>query len=257
MSGRYDPDALARAEEELVFLRRSLADLDRERAAGELDEADHASLRADYERRLAAAEGAVAERRDAVATPTPRRRGPLVAGVVVVALAAVGAGIGVAASSGGRQPGQSITGEVPATTAQLIAEATQLASEGRYADALRTFDEVLVINPDNVDALAERGLLLASTALIVDSATLAEQGRISIEKAIRLEPTNPRNDFYLGIVLELMGEDEGADAAIAAALAKNPVPRLREQIEGWDAGKASRRAGDGMAPSPTTTAPPG
>ena len=41
---RPDPDALAALEEERDFLLRSLADLDRELAAGDIDDVDHLSL---------------------------------------------------------------------------------------------------------------------------------------------------------------------------------------------------------------------
>ena len=45
-------DDLARREDDLAFVRRSLADLDAEREAGDLAEDDYVDLRARYDARL-------------------------------------------------------------------------------------------------------------------------------------------------------------------------------------------------------------
>ena len=49
-----DVGALARLEEEREFLLQSLRDLEREREAGDIDDADYARLRDDYTTRAAA-----------------------------------------------------------------------------------------------------------------------------------------------------------------------------------------------------------
>ena len=49
-----DPDALVALEEQRDFLLRSIEDLDRELAAGDLDADDHRTLRDDYTARAAA-----------------------------------------------------------------------------------------------------------------------------------------------------------------------------------------------------------
>jgi hypothetical protein len=49
----FDPDELARLEEERDFLLRSLRDLDREHEAGEIEEDDYRSLRDGYTARAA------------------------------------------------------------------------------------------------------------------------------------------------------------------------------------------------------------
>jgi cytochrome c-type biogenesis protein CcmH len=250
VSTRFDADELARAEEQRAFLRRSLADLDHELAAGEIGEDDHRTLRAEYERRLAEAEGRVATRRDALPARRPRRRGPVLVGALVVLAVAVAAGIGVAASSGSRRPGDTITGETPQTTAGLVAEASDLARDGKYAEALRVFDRALERSPDDPDVLAERGLLLVQIGMAANLPSMSAEGRRSIERAAQVEPADPRNDFYLALVLELAGDDVAADAALAAARAKQPKPPLSDQIAAWEANKAVRR---GSGTSTTTT----
>ena len=51
---RMDPDRLASLEEERRFLLRSLADLEREHDAGDVDEPDYRELRDGYTARTAA-----------------------------------------------------------------------------------------------------------------------------------------------------------------------------------------------------------
>lgn len=229
-AGSFDPDELARVEEQRAFLRRSLDDLDRELAAGDLDAADHAALADDYRRRLAEVDDEVARGRSAIPASRPASRGRLLVVIAVVAVVAVGAGVAVAATSGGRKPGDTITGNVPRTTEQLLTEAARLAFDERYTDALELYDEVLGTNPENVEALAERGFLLVTLGMGAQRPILVEQGRISIEEALRVEPGEPRTLFYLALALRLSGEDAGAQQALTDALASNPSPELRAEI---------------------------
>ena len=233
-----NPDDLAALEEERAFLRRSLDDLDRELAAGDLDEVDHATLRADYERRL----GSVGEAIAAGAMPAapPRSRGRTLAVVGVVALVAVGAGVAVASNMGARKPGDTITGEVPSTTSELLAEAAALARDGEFVEALETYDRVLEANPDEVEALSEKGLLLLSLANAADRPVLRTQARASLDRALSLDPDNPRVHFYLGLWHDLEGNDEAAEASFQQALANDPPPDLRRAIEGFRETTAGR-----------------
>ena len=48
-----NPDELARLEEERKFLLDSLRDVERERAAGDIDDADYATLKSGYTQRAA------------------------------------------------------------------------------------------------------------------------------------------------------------------------------------------------------------
>jgi cytochrome c-type biogenesis protein CcmH/NrfG len=77
---------------------------------------------------------------------------------------------------------------------------------------------------------------------------LIEQGRISIEQAVRLKPTDPRSLFYLGVTLYFVGEADGSSRALADALANDPPPALRAEIEDFQASVRSNRAS-------TTTTP--
>jgi len=232
------PDELAALEEEQRFLRRSLDDLERERAAGDIDEVDHAALRDDYERRLASVTAAMAS--GALPAAPPRRRGRTFAVAAVVAVAAVGAGLAVAANAGSRKPGDTITGEVPVTSSELLTEAARLAQSGRIVEALETYDQVLESNPDDVEALGEKGLLLLSAAQAADRPVLRTEARELLDRALALDPDNPRTLFYLGLWHDLDGDDEAAEARFQEALANDPPPELRRAIEGFRESTAGR-----------------
>ena len=96
---------------EQQFLLRSLRDLDNERAAGDIDDADYAALRDGYIARTAAITrelGGAEVATSAVSRGWVRRM--LV--VVCVVAAGAGAGVWVARQSGQRLPGQSSSGAI-------------------------------------------------------------------------------------------------------------------------------------------------
>ena len=233
-----NPDELAALEEEQRFLRRSLDDLDREHAAGELADDDHATLRADYEARLATVTASI-EAGELPAAP-PRRAGRTLAAVALVAVVAVGAGLVVARNAGERAPGETITGKVPVSSGQLLAQASRLAQQGDYVEALQTYDRVLDSNPDDIEALTEKGLLLTTLAQAADRPSLREAARASLDHALAVDPDNPRALFYLGLWHDLGGDDEAAEAAFQQALANDPAPELRQAIEQFRASTEGR-----------------
>ena len=146
---------------EQQFLLRSLRDLDNEREAGDIDDADYAALRDGYISRAAAI---TREIDGAAATPAVSRnwvRRLLV--VTCVIAVGVGAGIWVARQSGQRLPGQSSSGAIEQSTSGLLASARQL----NFSDpgkAIEVYSQVLKLEPDNAEALTYRSWILALTA---------------------------------------------------------------------------------------------
>jgi tetratricopeptide (TPR) repeat protein len=230
-----DPDVRAELEEERDFLLRSLDDLEAERAAGELDEDDYRSLKDGYTARAAEViraldeDRAVRERVAAQAPPRPRWRRP-VAVLVVLALA-VGAGLAVAATAGSRRPGETATGgSGPTAATSRLAQAASVARDDPRR-ALELYDSVIEDDPGNVEAWAERGLLLASLSVGIDRPGLLDEARRSVDRALELDPDQPRSRFYLGLI-ELFSDDRAAaQAAFEQALAADPPPPLRRAIE--------------------------
>lgn len=227
-----NPDDLAELEEQRSFLKRSLADLDRELAAGDIDTADAETLRHDYERRVAQVEDAIASGRVDLVRRTPApRRGRTLAIVVLVAVFAVGAGLAAAYFLGSRGVGESATGNIRESTTDRLRRAEALSQDGKILDALKLYDRILDGDPENVNALIGRGLTLVRATMATGRTDFAATGQRFIERALRIQPDDPVILFYLGLSLRLQEKNDEARTAIDRALANDPPAPLREQIE--------------------------
>jgi len=223
-------------EAERDFLARSLLDLDRELAAGDLDPSDHAALRADYVRRTAEVLRAIEQRRPAVAPPS-RVRSPWRRAVVaaVVLLAAIASGVVVARTAGTRTSTAGLTGDVRASSRQQLLECSELAatavrgSAGTLLDAVRCYDGVLAAQPSNAEALAYRGWLLVRTG----DERLAAEGRRNIEAAVAADPGYADARAFHTIVLFRAGELDAARTELAALEALDPPPLMLQLLDGF------------------------
>ncbi|MBI2773122.1 MAG: tetratricopeptide repeat protein [Chloroflexi bacterium] len=220
----------------------SLRDLEFAVAAGTIDPADAARLRA---------------RIEAAAFPPAEASGPA-APVRRFALAAVLAGLlaivvvaRLPASAGDRAPGQTITGTVPAVTSTADLEArvrarpadipSRLAlaeayeAEGRDSDAAAQYTAVLSVEPENVPALNGLGLLLFRSGSL-DGAALAA------DRVLSLRPRDPDALFLKGLALYEQGKYAEAVAPWTTFLDVGQfhygAPMVRSLIE-----EAKRRAG--------------
>ena len=231
-----DPDRLAALEEERRFLLRSLADLEREHDAGDVDEDDYRELRDGYTVRAAATLRAIESGRAALAPKPPvdwRRR---IGGAVVV-VALIGAvWWALSASSAQRLPGQQISGLDPRDrTAVLLSQARSLQLSDSAA-AAELYGQVLDEDPDHAEALAYRGWTLAlSTVGAGDSdaaqATLDEAVQ-SLVAAIDVDPTYPDPFCFLGIVqYRFFGDAEAALPFVEGCLSAGPPADIRQLVE--------------------------
>lgn len=182
-----NPDRLAELEEERDFLLRSIRDLDAERAAGDVDEHDHVALRDGYVARAAAVLKELENgRRATVARPGwPMWRKLVAVGLTLAA--AVGIGIFVAGSAGQRLPGQSLTGgdDVDGITRKL-AEASQLQATDRLG-ALQKYQEVLAVEPQNVEALTYTAWLTVLTGYDGEDQSLVIKGIDDLRAAVAVD----------------------------------------------------------------------
>ena len=187
--------------DEQQFLLKSLRDLDREREAGDIDEADYLALRDGYIARTAAITRELAGeniQEEETGRRWPRR---LLVAVAVVALG-VGAGVLVAQQSGQRLPGQSSSGGIEQSTATLLASARQL----NFSDpqkAIELYTQVLRLEPDNPEALTYRSWILALTAR--NSTGTVKQLALTtavtdLLRAQKTDPEYPDAHCFLGIV---------------------------------------------------------
>ncbi|HEU5084115.1 MAG TPA: hypothetical protein VFU14_12300 [Acidimicrobiales bacterium] len=214
--GRLDPDALAALEEERDFLLRSLDDLERERAAGDVDDHDYRTLKDDYTARAATVLRAIEEGeaafRDAA---TPASRGRRIATVGAVVLVAVLAGVLVAQSSG-RRGSSGLTG-LDVTAASSRISQCQEAEQGGDADAaLQCYTDVLDELPANAEALTYRGWLQVREGEI-------EAGLDDLDAAIQVTPDATAPYIFRASGRARSGDAPGAVADLAAFYANDPV----------------------------------
>ena len=227
-----DPDALAALEEQRAFLARSLLDLDRERAAGDLDDADYHALHDDYELRLTAVRAALADGKAAFDAnrrpPNPRRTAAIVAAVVLFAVAC---GFVVANLAGRRGTGEEVSGETRLSTREQLAECLSKGFAGAVDDTIRCYDAVLVRDPANVEAKTYRAGLQV----------MAKADASGVNQLIDVAKTNP--DYpdvhaFLAVAFDLLGRPDSALAELHKLDGLNPTPlvldltsELRSRLE--------------------------
>lgn len=230
-------------EEQRDFLLSSLRDLERERAAGDVDDADFEALRSSYTaraaeviRKLSAAtdDGDVPEERVDVA---PDVRGVawrrIVGAVVVVAIAAV-LGLFVARQSGQRLPGETASGGIADSTANKLAQARQLNFTDPIA-AINLYSEVLKVDPDNVEALTYRSWLLALTARDAEQSVrdaAVQTAIIGLGRATLLDDSYPDAHCFLGIVSFRFANDTAtAKKELAKCQAADPPAEVKGFVD--------------------------
>ena len=219
--------------DEQQFLLRSLRDLDNERAAGDIDEADYATLRDGYISRTAAItrelEGAD------VATPVINRnwlRRILV--VVCVVAAGAGAGIWVARQSGQRLPGQSSSGAIEQSSSGLLASARQL----NFSDpgkAIELYTQVLKLEPDNAEALTYRSWILALTARAATGSVKQLALITAVNDLLRAQKVDnqyPDAHCFLGIVyFRFLNSASLAKPQLDTCKAMNPPKEVQSFVD--------------------------
>lgn len=224
-------------EELRDFLLASIDDLDRERAAGDLSDSDHRTLRDDYTARAAEVIRALDDRK-----PTRRNNGrttPAIASrmVVIGAVAAVAVLIGVlvAQASGRRDTGEGISGAggVRRTATQ---EAQACFDRFRVApvESLECLDRVLARAPDNPTALTYRGWILYQTG----DPELGDRGQETLQAAVDADPQFPDARFFRSIIAadearfdDALAELQFIEDGPVAAQWRREVDRQRAAIQ--------------------------
>ena len=231
-----NPDRLAALEEERRFLLRSLADLEREREAGDVDVDDYRTLRDGYTVRAASVLRSIDDgRSSAPNVPSGNWRRGLVAALVVAALAG-GLGWFVARSSGQRLAGQELSGLDPRDEIQVLLAQARANSLDDPAQAAAIYAEVVDRDPDHVEAVAYLGWTTALTArLTSDSQVAADlllEAVTHLSRATELDPSYPDPFCFLGIVeYRFLGDAEVALPNVEKCLAGGPPADVRDLIE--------------------------
>ncbi len=245
-------------DDERAFLLRSIEDLDRERAAGDISDADHALLRDRYVARAAevlrdledadpgaavvysgagdpapsAEEGPTrpgahtpgGDRSPTTSRPRRHRRALLV-GAAAALVAAFSVVVVVTATST-RLPGDTSSGSVAVSRAEQVrrmeVQGDTLESEGDAAGALRQFQRVLTIDPTQPDALAQSGWLEYEAGVLARNGTVLEHAQQLEEQAVRVAPGSYAARLYLGSMLLAEHDAVGAQQQYTQFLADHP-----------------------------------
>ena len=135
------------------------------------------------------------------------------------------AGGAVAAFSGQRKAGAPITGSLPDTPEGRMAQALQLETDGKAADALKVYDDLLKTDPKNVQALAYRGWLLKR-------AGFPDLAMTSLDQAVGIDPGYPDAHFFRGMVLYQDRKDPAAAVTeFRLFLSNNPPQEMVSLVE--------------------------
>jgi uncharacterized protein (TIGR02996 family) len=228
-STAYDPDSLASLESERDFLLRSIADLDKERAAGNLDDDRYRTLKDDYTARAAAVLRSIEEGRDArPAPPSAPRKRKLLTGGAVLAFGLVAA-LALAAAAGKRHDGQTITGNAQSSTKNPAPGGQPADANGAAPDPARraALERQVKEHPD--DAAAH--LVFARYLLEAGEPTEAVKEYVT---TARLDPKNPEANAYAGWVSFLAAQSANADPKTAAELTDRALTRLDAAVAAAD-----------------------
>lgn len=255
-------------EQDRDHLLRSLEDLEQERAAGDLEEADYLALKEDYTARAAevlralepAPTSQAGEEGDEGARPVtvvgaPPRRPTWRPVLVLVTLLVVAAGAGalVARTAGERLPGDPVSGAIKATgpsgaIADDLVKARDLIGNGKTLDAIKVYDRVIERDPEQPEALAYRGWLLRLAGRAAGNTELIDKGLEYIDRAVAADPTYPDAHFFRAFVLyQDRNDPAGAVPELRTFLAGNPPKEMVPVVEDM-----LRRA---LAESQAATAP--
>lgn len=211
-STRFDPDALASLESERDFLLRSLADLESEREAGNLDDERYHALKDDYSARAAAVLRSIEEGRDAIPSPPPvARKRRLLTGGAILAFVVVAA-LALAAATGTRREGQSVTGNSQS-------EGNPAADPEADRARREALERQVAENPDDPTA----HLVLARYLVGVGDLPAAVREYVA---AANLDPGNAEAHAYAGWVTFLAAQSPEADPQTAAELTERALARL-------------------------------
>lgn len=265
---RYD-------EGEAAVYRDQLRELERDKAEGLISAEDADYARAEIGRRLLAIAGREKAGEEgaevAAEAPAPRRRYTLSQAFILLCLPVIGlAGYLEIGSPGTPDAPLEARIENPGEDVDLLVAKVErhLATSpddgtgwnvlapvyfriGRYADAELAYrNAIRILGPD-----AERMNGLGETLVLRNDGIVTDDAQMAFQAALKLEPNNPRADFYLALALEQSGRRAEALAAFQDIAKASPptapwMPLVNQHI-------AANSAGMPLANPPAETAAAG
>lgn len=237
-------DRLAELEEERRYLLRSLRDLERERDAGDVDEADYQTLKDGYTVRAATVLRQIEEGQRELAPKRRRNWKRTIAIVVASALCAAGIGFALASAFGERGATDEITGLNPGdSTRTKLASARAALARGEFDRANQLFVQVdqeeLERGNESAEARAYVGWTFALLARQSSDTVVSEDERIelsllALNQAIDMEPTYADPYCFAAIIEFNFREDANAALPyVEQCEANNPPADISSLIESF------------------------
>lgn len=226
---------------DLVVYKDQLLEIDRDRAAGLIGDAEAEAARLEVSRRLLAA----ADERPPAATPVPtphslrRRRAAAVAVLVILPFGPLALYIALGSPNIPGEPvfarvnipqdHESIAGLVNQVEAHLARNPNDGAGWeviapvymrlGRYDDAVAARKKSLTLNGETAERDADLGEAEAAAARGVVTA----EAKAAFERAVARDPHQAKARYFLGLAAEQDGNKDAAAAIWRALLAEAPV----------------------------------
>lgn len=219
----YDPDELARLEDERDHLLTSLDDLEAEYAAGDIDDLDYETLKADYTARAAAAIRALESQQVTLIEiqERPRSKGRMMATLGLVVVFVLIAGWLVMRSTGQRGDGP-ITGAVNTLRAEL--STCQTASFQDPAGGIECYDRILERAPDHLEALTYQGWAMVRN-------DQPEEAQTRFDRVVELDPTFADVRVFRAVLAERNGDYTQAAEELGAFHRNNPSVVAQQVLE--------------------------
>jgi tetratricopeptide (TPR) repeat protein len=151
----------------------------------------------------------------------------------------------VAHFSGRREAGDALTGDIRESTRTQLDNARGAIQQGRYDDAIEIYDDLLADQPDNVEALAYKGLAQVGKGDMRALVTLID--------AAELDPDYPDTHYFLAGAFATAGRYDTALEELDRFDALDPPPDLAAEADDLRARVRALAA----AAATTTTSPAG
>ena len=156
----------------------------------------------------------------------------ILAAVAGMLLVAGGAVLLVDGASASRQPGQTVSGNVPPSPAQELVAARHAMATGDQAMALRLYEAVLRVEPNQPEALAYSGWLLRLTGDVQGNRSLIDLAVADERAAEAVDPAYPDPHFFLGLILlDDLHDPAAAVPQLSAYLASAPSPAVAKAVQ--------------------------
>jgi cytochrome c-type biogenesis protein CcmH len=225
---------------DIAVYRDQLDEIERDRSAGLIGEADAEAARAEISRRLiAAADAAEFAHSLPIGSPLWRRRATAIAAVVVLPLVAVALYLVIGSP---QLPGQpldarlrsvhhdaSITSLVSKVEAHLERNpddargyevlAPVYLRLGRFADAVNARRRLLALSGENAERQSDLGEALTAAA----NGIVTADAKSAFERSLALNSAQPRAKYYIGIAAEQDGNRAQAAAIWRDMISKAPA----------------------------------